>query len=173
MQEKFETNCASSPTPKLHYSAKKYFWISSIIPSLKLHGTMDTKLRQQGIGAQLKHTGYITPNEEELFWKSGILGVSSPLALRSVFYYNGKVFCLRGGDEHRQLKFSQLKRDSKGYVYTENGSKNRSGGLAQMKIDNKVVPSYAVKENGDRWHVNLLDLCMKKVPKEAITKDLP
>ena len=40
---------------------------------------------------------------------------------------------------------------------TQKGSKNRSGGLAQMKIDNKVVPSYAVKENGDRCHVNLLD----------------
>ena len=78
------------------------------------------------------------------FESSEFLGTSTPLALlRSVFYYNGKVFCFRGGDEHRQLKFSQLKRVSKGYIYTENGSKNRSGGVAQMKIENKVVPSYA------------------------------
>ena len=37
-----------------------------------------------------------------------------------------------------------------------------------MKIDHKVVPLYAVKENEDRCHVNLLDLYMKKVPKEAL-----
>ena len=143
----------------------------------KLQGTMDThfrKLRQAGVGAAVKHSGTISPHEEDLFWELGILGTSTPLALlRSVFYYNGKVFCLRGGDEHRQLKLSQLKRVSKGYIYTENVSKNRSGGVAQMKVENKVVPSYrsANAESKERCHVYLLDLYMKKVPKDVLSKD--
>ncbi len=141
----------------------------------KLQGTMDThfrRLRQAGVGAEVKHAGVTSDQEESSFWDIGILGTSTPLSLlRSVFYYNGKMFCLRGGEEHRQLKFSQLKRVSKGYIYTENGSKNRSGGVAQMKVENKVVPSYAVDEIGERCHVHLLDLYRKRVPSEALAKD--
>ena len=38
----------------------------------------------------------------------------SPKALfRAVFFLNGQNFCLRGGDEHRRLKLSQIKRYSK------------------------------------------------------------
>ena len=110
--------------------------------------------------------------EEDLFWELRILGTSTQLSLRSVFYYSGKVFCLSGGDEHRQLKFSQLKHVSKGYIYMENGSKNRSGGVAQMKIENEVVPSYASTnaENKERCHVYLLNLYMEKVSKGALSK---
>ena len=81
------------------------------------------------------------------------------------------MFCLRGGDEHRQLKFSQLKRVSKGYIYTENGYKNCSG-VAQIKIENKVVPSYTSTnaENRQQCHVYLLDRYMEKVPKGALSK---
>jgi len=142
-------------------------------PFRKLQGTMDThfwKLRQASVWAEVKDSGTISPHEEDLFWELGNLGTSTPLALlRSVFYYNGKVLCLHGGDEHRQLKFSQLKRVSKGYIYTENGS----GGVAQMKIENKVVPSYTSANAEDKeWcHVYLLNLYMEKVPKDALSKD--
>ena len=42
-----------------------------------------------------------------------------------------------------------------------------------MKIENKVVPSYASAnaENRERCHVYLLDLYMEKVPKDALIKD--
>ena len=51
--------------------------------------------------------------------------------LNAVFFYNGKNFCLQGGAEHRNLKISQLKRETtivddkevSCYVYTEFGSK--------------------------------------------------
>ena len=60
----------------------------------------------------------------------------------AVLFLNGRNFCLRGGDEHRRLKLSQIKRHSAPdrYVYTENSSKNRSGGMAQMRVAHKVVP---------------------------------
>ena len=143
----------------------------------KLQGTMDTRFRklwQDGVGAEVNHTDIIKADEEDLVWELRILGTSTHLALlRSVFCYNGKVFLLRGGDEHRELKFSQLKRVSQGYIYTEKGSKNCSGGVAQVKIEHKVVPSYASAgaENKERCHVYLLDLYIKKVPSGAPSKD--
>ena len=56
------------------------------------------------------------------------------------------LFCLRGGEEHRNLKPSQLQREivtveSRSLVqntYTEYVSKNRAGGLKQIKQASKV-----------------------------------
>ncbi len=92
--------------------------------------------------------------------------------LRAVFFNNGKTFCLRGGEEHRNLRLSQFKRTENGYSYTENASKNRSGGLAQLRIKNKTVEIFANAEAGDRCHCRLLDLYINKLPIEATEKDL-
>ena len=43
------------------------------------------------------------------------------------------------------------------YEYTEHGSKNRSGGLKQLRIENKVVRQYESENGGDRCHVRILD----------------
>ena len=69
--------------------------------------------------------------------------------LNCVFFLNGKNFCLRRGAEHRDLKISQLKRSvvkltgkhAVRYTYTEHVSKNRAGGLKQIKQANKTAPS--------------------------------
>ncbi|MCG8624099.1 MAG: DUF3504 domain-containing protein, partial [Proteobacteria bacterium] len=70
----------------------------------KLHGTMDTHfraLRQQGVGAQVNHAKLLT-QEENLMWQLGVMGTDTPRALlQSVFFYNGKKFLLRGGEEHK------------------------------------------------------------------------
>jgi len=78
---------------------------------------------------------------------------------------------LRGEEEHRQLKLSQVVRctDPLRYIYTENASKNRPGGMAQMRVKNKIVPILAVQESGTRCHVYVLDLYMKKLPAEAFS----
>ena len=99
--------------------------------------------------------------------------------LHAVFFYNGKNFCLRGGEEQRGLKFSQLKRSIATvngepkvyYEYTEHGSKNRTGGLKQLQMENKVVRHYESEDGGDRCHVRILDKYLQKVPKEALEKD--
>ena len=57
------------------------------------------------------------------------------------------------------------------YVYTEYGSKNRSGGMKQLKIENKVVHQF--ESPGKCCHVTFLDTYMLKVPKSAIEKDNP
>ena len=64
---------------------------------------------------------------------------------------------LRGGQEHRELQLSQIVRFPNCYEYTENVSKNRSGGLAQLRVCHKGVPIYANPAAGQRCHVRLLD----------------
>ncbi len=61
--------------------------------------------------------------------------------------------------------------DPNRYVYTENSSKNRSGGLAQMRVSNKVVPIHAVPEAGSRCHVHVLNVYYSKLPPEASKRD--
>ena len=89
------------------------------------------------------------------------------------FFFNGKIFCLRGGEEHCQLKLSELKKFTYPlrYMHTENSSKNRSGGLAQIRVKNKVVPISAVPDAGSRCHVYVLDLYIQKLPPEAFSRD--
>ena len=104
------------------------FWIRKFqnLPNSLLPWIICSKiLRAFGVGAELKHTEGISINEEDSLWK---LYPLRTLAC-SVFFYNEKCFCLRGGQEHRNLQLSQLKRlycpDQ--YVYYENASKNRKG----------------------------------------------
>ncbi len=67
---------------------------------------------------------------------------------------------------------SQLRREKDGYTYTENSSKNRAGGIAQLKLDNKSVFIAEVPEAGERCHCKLLDKYISKLPQEAIDADL-
>ena len=61
----------------------------------------------------MKRTAVITELEENQLWESGALGVDTPEKFqRAVFFYVGKVFCIRGGQEQRELKVSQFRRSS-------------------------------------------------------------
>ena len=111
-------------------------------------------------------------------------GAHSPLALlNSVFFYNGLYFVLRGGDEHRNLKISQLtfrevdnpsNPDEKiGVVeYREFSSKNRPGGRHKLNLQNKVITHYARPDLGERCFVYLLKFYLSKLPKVAHEKDV-
>ena len=103
----------------------------------------------------------------------------APALLFAVFYYNGLNFVLWGGEEHRQLKISQLKfctvpdPDTPQKViecveYTEHGSKNRPGDSYQLNLDNKVVVQCAQPDLGERCHVFLLWLYLSKLSECAI-----
>lgn len=142
----------------------------------RLHQTMDSlyrKLRASGVGAQKCSTETFTKEEENQLWVCGVLGIDNPTSLlRAVFFNNGKIFCLRGGEEHRNLRLSQFRRNENGYTYTENASKNRSGGLAQLRVKNKCVEILENPEAGDRCPCRLLDLYIDKLPMEAKDKDL-
>ena len=68
---------------------------------------------------KVKHAAVITPEEEEKLWESGAIGIYSPeVIVRCIFYYIGKIFCLRGGQEQRDLKPSQFIREFNPDRYT-------------------------------------------------------
>ena len=137
----------------------------------ELRGTCESvsrELRQSGVGAQVKHAPTISSEEEDKLWNSGAIGIYSPRALvRCVFYYVGKAFCLRGGQEQRNLKPSQFERgyEPDRYTYTENGSKNHQGRFGTRKESNKVVTIYANFDNAPKCLVYLLDFYFSKFPK--------
>ena len=136
----------------------------------KLHGTLDAHfhdLHSRGIGRQVHHAEVITVEEEDQLWDSGVCGLNNPVALQNAaFYVVGKMFCLRGGVEHRELKLSQLNRLSgpERYIYIENVSKTRNGSFKQLHLKNKEVPIYACPEVGERCPVYILDKYISKLP---------
>ena len=124
-----------------------------------LHMTLDTvcvALRKEGIGADVKHAAVISLEHEELMWKKGAIGVDSPASLlRATFYTVGLHFCLRGGQEHHDLKRSQFTRvpadgysGSTYYQYVENGSKNYQGRFNEIGQLNRVGHAYAQPTSG-------------------------
>ena len=53
----------------------------------------------------------LSSEEEETLWSVGVRGVSSHKALlHAIFFLDGKNACLRGGQEHKDLKLSQFVR---------------------------------------------------------------
>ena len=143
-----------------------------------LHNTCDSEFRSlhdDGIGTERKSAGILTNEDENILWDSGVLSTKTPDGLqKAVFYYVGKVCCLRGGEEQRNLKLSQFTRlhNPERYIYTEHGSKNRNGGFYQLHVENKVVPIFKHPEAGCRCLVSLLDLYIEKLPPIAKTQDL-
>ena len=153
------------------------FLDTSELQFVGLHNAMDNvfrKLRVGGASIESKCTETFSKEEIDQLWLSGALSAETPKGLlRAVFFQNGKSFCLRGGEEHRSLKLSQLKRENNPsrYIYTEFASKNRAGGLAQLRVKNKSVSISAVPQAGCRCHVHILDLYFSKLPKESFRRD--
>ena len=130
------------------------------------------ELRTEGVGAVVKHAPIVTPEEENTLWESKVIGVHTLKALVSaIFYYVGKMFCIRGGEEQRRLKRSQCQRlyNRDCYTYVENGSKTPG---VNVREDNKVVPVFACPEAQPRCLVYLLDTDFQKFPPKAIQMDL-
>lgn len=152
-----------------------------------LHQLLDRLYRDlhaQGIGTTKRQAETISMSEENMLWETNTIGTASPQALLfAVFYYNGLNFVLRGGEEHRNLKLSQLNfrtvpdpdvagMEIECVEYTEHGSKNRPGGRHQLNLENKVVVQYAQPELGERCHVHLLRLYLSKLPECAFQEDV-
>ena len=92
----------------------------------------------------------------------------------STRHLHGKCFCLRGGQERRELSLSQLEHASNHsrYFYHENSSKNKQGGLRQMRVDHKVVTIVSNPAMNERCSVFILDCYISKLAEEAKRKDL-
>ena len=67
------------------------------------------ELREQGKGERTKHADSLV-EEEEMLWKSGVLGGDNPQSLNyTVFYVVSQHFGTRGCQEHHQIRLEHLK----------------------------------------------------------------
>jgi hypothetical protein len=59
-------------------------------------------LHESGVGTAKKSAEIISEENENQLWETGTLNVTTPQGLQmAVFFYVGKVCCLRGGEEQR------------------------------------------------------------------------
>ena len=67
-------------------------------------------LRQCSVGSDSKSADVFSKEEENQLWELGKLGNNNPKSLLcTVFFLNGKNFCLREGEKYGNLKLSQVK----------------------------------------------------------------
>ena len=86
-----------------HFKDERFTQIHTVLDNLS------HKLHKQGVGANKIQARVVTVSEEEQLWQSGVMGSDTPHTLQnSVFYLCGIYLCLRGGDEHRELKITQF-----------------------------------------------------------------
>jgi len=122
----------------------------------ELCNTLDvvcSNLHRQGIGANKHSAPVIKAEHEMMFWERGLLGYGSPKVLqRSVFFYVGLHFALRGVQEQHDLVPEQFVRfpldcsvyhSAVYYQYTEFISKNNQHRFKDLNCTSKVTRAYA------------------------------
>ena len=142
----------------------------------ELSNTLDvvcSNLHRQGIGAEKHSAPVITIEDEMMFWEKHLLGYSSPKVLqRSVFFYVGLHFALRGVQEQHDLLPQQFARfppdttiydPSVYYKYTEFISKNNQHRFKDLNTTSKVARAYA-QVDSQHCVVKLLDNYLAKLP---------
>ena len=71
--------------------------------------------------------------EETILWDMALLGANTAESLlNAVYFYNGKLFCLRAG-EHRLIRLSNIVVEGNKIVFDEFRSKTYKGGLKDLK----------------------------------------
>ncbi|XP_060572336.1 zinc finger MYM-type protein 3-like [Ruditapes philippinarum] len=105
--------------------------------------TLDSRMREltnEGIGIEVKSADAVTEEDEACLWGSGVFSVDNAKGLsNAVFFYNGKVFGLRGGDEQIGLQAEQFITGYDSAIkrrfvkFLPRIRKNTQGGLKQSK----------------------------------------
>ena len=132
-------------------------------------------LHSNSAGREMKHAKSLSREDEQKLWATGVMGTTTPRALQNAaFFIVGKMFSLRGGQELRELKLSQVVRhdNPNKYEYTEHVSKTRNGTFKKLHIQSKVISLYRCPEAGNRCPVFVLDLYITKLPPEVTTQDI-
>ena len=142
-------------------------------PLLKTLDSLICELHKEGIGAVKNSAKVIDGGHELIFWEKHLLGYSTPKILqRTVFFYVGLNFALRGVQEQHDLvpaQFCRMPSDSKVYnasvyyEYTEYLSTNNQHRFKDINAKNKTVRAYAVP-GSERCLVKLLDFYLALLP---------
>lgn len=135
---------------------------------IKLRKSLDAIMKQRaaaGLGGNTKKAQIISVGEENMLWESGFLGEANGKQLvDTMVYLFGIHFALRGGKEHRRLRFtnSQITQGTneegqKFLEYREDVSKTNSGGLAHRKVGGKTTRAYENSDDPTRCIVRLFN----------------
>ena len=145
---------------------------------IKTLDSLSSDLHRQGVGAVKHNAKVIDPKHEDVFWREGLLGYSSPKVLQLTvfcFFYVGLNFVLRGVQEQYDLvplQFIQVPQDrlvydsSVYYKYVEFVSKNNQHRFKDINMKNKNVRAYALPGN-KRCIIRLLDTYLAMLPPDC------
>jgi hypothetical protein len=91
------------------------------------------QLKKQGLGNRPNRSVAVDEEEERVMWEKGVLGVGSPFALQFTLWFHLTLLMgLRGRDEHRSMRWGDLKIQKTGegkefLEFAERASKTRDG----------------------------------------------
>lgn len=139
--------------------------------------TLDAEMKRlsaQGLGSDVRKAQPFTQEEEDQLWKSKQLGDFSPRVLvRTVLYLVGRSFGLRGGEEHRRLRFRPPQitlHEPAGKTpylcYIEDVSKVSQGGLKHRRVQKKEVKQHGNLDNPERCFVRIYKKYMEMSPQD-------
>ena len=112
---------------------------------------------------------FVSEQEEATFWQKKLLGTTSAKSLmNTIYFYNGKVFGLRGGD-HRNIVVNNFEIGSNFIKFEENASKTYHGGLCDLKYVPRVVKHvcHSVEEKHEPCLVEIFRLYIGLVETRA------
>jgi hypothetical protein len=134
------------------------------------------RLSNKGLQLPSKKAEALSVSDEDKLWSCKALGdYNAKILVRTVHYLNGKNFALRGGQEHRRLRYRpaqitvhDAESGSRAYLkYTEDVSKINQGGLKHRKLNPKTVTHYANLVCPERCHVRIYVKYMELSPKDG------
>lgn len=109
-----------------------------------------------GYGSTVRQADPISRDQKERLWTSGVIGHESSEALlyRRFFFYNCKLFELRGRDDHHDLDISQFEivDDDTGKFIQFVGRTNKTfkGGFKHHNVEHKDIEHYVTTDDSDR-----------------------
>lgn len=130
------------------------------------------RLTKKGLGSYVKKAEALTASEIDKLWNTKQLGDFNAVVLvRTMLFFNGVHFGLRGGQEHRRLRFTSPQltlHEPEGQTpylqYMEDCSKTMQGGLKHRRIMQKEVVHHANTTCLERCHVRLYKKYMELSP---------
>lgn len=133
------------------------------------------RLSQKGLGSNVRKAEPFSVSDENKLWSSKALGDFNPrILVRTVHFLNGKNFGLRGGQEHRRLRYkpSQITLHEPAEItaylkYSEDVSKTCQGGLKHRKLTPKEIVHYANRQCPERCHVRIYKKYIQLSPKDG------
>ena len=141
--------------------------------------TLDTemkRLKQVGISSDKRQPEPLSPEEEELLWKKGILGDHSPQALLNNVFFSMEFALLSEVEMNTDnctsrsvIQVVEKPGERAYFVYTEDSSMNNQRGLKGRKLKTKQVVHHENSANPSRcpvWLFKLYKSLCPQVPKE-------